>query len=83
MIINLKTIKTIKKSLGHIKYIIYLKQTPIAYRKLIFRLAKIPRDTITAYMSLHFLLNKAVDPPITKIYINPAVFYWKSHLAIL
>ena len=51
------------------------KQTPITYRELIFRLAQILKDTITAYMSLRFLLNKAVDLPVTKLYINPAAFY--------
>ena len=53
----------------------HFKQTPIAYKELIFRLAKIPRDTITAYISLCFLLNKAVNPPVTETYINPVIFY--------
>ena len=70
-------------SLGLIKHTTYLKQTFITYKEFISRLIKIPKDIITAYISLRFVLNKAVDPPITKIYINPTVFYQKSYLATL
>ena len=59
----------------------HLKQTPIACRELVFYLVKIPRDTITVYISLCFLLNEAVDPPVTKTYIDPTAFHQKSRSA--
>jgi len=59
----------------------HLKQAPIARRKLVFRLAKIPKDIITAYMSFRFLLDETVDPPITETYINPVIFHRKRRLA--
>ena len=67
--------KIIKKSLYLFKSKIYLKQTPITYKEFIFCLTQILKDIITVYMSLCFLFNKAVDPPVTELYINPAVFY--------
>ena len=63
------------KSLGLINTKIHLKQTTIAHKELIFCLIKILRDIIAAYTSLYFFFNKAVNPPITKTYINPAIFY--------
>ena len=81
--LNPETLSIVIKSLGFINTKIYLKQTTITRRELIFRLIKIPRDIITAYTSLRFLLNKAVNPPVTKIYIDPTVFYQKDRLATL
>ena len=75
MTIDLETMKTIKKSLGLVKYMMYLEQTPISCRELVFYLAKILRDIIIVYTSLCFLLNKAVNPPVIEMYINPAAFY--------
>ena len=63
------------KSLGLINTKIYFKQTTIAYKELAFCLVKILRDIIMACILLCFFFNKAVDPPITKIYINPVIFY--------
>jgi len=71
---NLETLETVKKSLGFNNVNIYLKQTSITRRELVFCLGQILKDTVTKYTLLHFLLNKAVDPLVTKIYINPAVF---------
>ena len=71
------------KSLGLINTKIYLKQTTITYKELAFYLIKILRDIITVYILFYFLFNKAVNPPITKIYINPAIFYQRSYLTTL
>ena len=69
------------KSLGLINTKIHLKQTIIAYKELAFYLIKILKDIIAACISLYFFFNKAVNPPITKTYINPAIFYQRSYLA--
>ena len=63
------------KSLNLINTKIYLKQTIITYKELAFCLTKIPRDIIVVYILLCFLFNEAVNPSVTKIYINPATFY--------
>ena len=75
--------KAIKKSLYLIKSKMHLKQTFITYKELVFCLTQIPKDIITSYTSLHFLLDKAINPPITKSYINPAAFHQKSRSTIL
>ena len=68
-------LSTVIKSLGLINTKIYFKQTTITYKKLAFYFTKILRDIIAAYILLYFFFNKAVDPFITEIYINPAMFY--------
>ena len=68
-------LSTVIKSLGLIDIKIYFKQTTIAYKELVFCLIKILRDIITACILLYFFFNKAVDPSITEIYIDPAMFY--------
>ena len=77
-IVDPETLKIIKKSLGLFNSNMYLKQTPIACKELVFHLAQIPKDTISAYMSLCFLFDEAVDPPVTKMYIDPVIFHQKS-----
>ena len=68
-------LSTVIKSLGLINTKIYLKQTTITYKELVFCLIKILRDIIAAYILLCFFFNEAVDFFITKIYINPTIFY--------
>ena len=67
-------LKTVKKSLGFSNTNVHFKQTSIARKELVFCFGQIPKDTVTKYTLLCFLLNKAVDPSIIETYINPAVF---------
>jgi len=79
-IIDPETLKIIKKSLGLFNSNMYLKQTSIACKELVFCLAQIPKDTISVYMSLCFLFDKAVDSPVTEMYIDSVIFHQKSCL---
>ena len=81
--LDLETLSTVIKSLGFIDTKMHFEWTIIACRELVFCLVKIPRDTIMAYILLCFLLDEAVNPPITKTYINPATFYQRNRSAIL
>ena len=73
----------VKKSLGFNNINIYLKQTFIFYRELVFCFRQILKDIIAKYTLLYFLLDEAVNLLTIEIYINPAVFQRGSCLVTL
>ena len=71
---NPKMLEMAKKSLGFNNANMHFKQIFIAYKKFVFCLGQILKDTVTKYTLLCFFFNKAVNPPTIETYINFTIF---------